>query len=130
MPRSIPSRIRSPAPKVLDEPRPRLSLYDLVRAQEDRLRNGEAEFLRGFQVDAEVELDRLLHRKLARLRALQDLVDVSRGAPDHVGRVRAEGEQRTGRGEAIGWGREHGREAMLLRGLDDPAAVREEETFD
>ena len=40
---------------------------DLVGAGEDRWRDRQAERLRGFQVDDQLELNRLLHRQVGRL---------------------------------------------------------------
>jgi hypothetical protein len=51
------------------------SLNDLVRALQQRLRDGDAEHLRGLQVDRELELRRLLDREIGGLRALENLVD-------------------------------------------------------
>lgn len=48
----------------------------LVRAQQDRLGDGNADCFRGFQIDDEFEFGRLLDRQIARLGALQNLVDV------------------------------------------------------
>jgi hypothetical protein len=55
------------------------------------LRNRDPQRLGGLQVDRELELGWLLDRQVARLGALQDLVDVAGGAPIHlhgVGAVR------------------------------------------
>src|ERR1035437_7050764 len=42
--------------------------------------NHEAQRLRGLEINFEVELDRLRDRKIARLGAAQDFVDIIRGA--------------------------------------------------
>ena len=52
------------------------SADDLVRAQQQRGRDGEAERLRGLEVDDHFELVRLLDRQFACRGALQDPVDV------------------------------------------------------
>jgi hypothetical protein len=52
------------------------SFDDLIRAQQHRLRDREAERLRGLEVDHQLELRRLLDRKVGGLRAFEDLVDV------------------------------------------------------
>src|SRR5262245_3035598 len=65
------------------------SLYDLVRSQQHRLRDRQAEPLRGFEIDHQLELRWLLHRQIARLCALEDLVDKDRGAPEQVRQARA-----------------------------------------
>ena len=58
-----------------------------VRAQQQRLRDGDTERLRGFEVDDQLELRRLLDGEVGRLRALEDLVDVYGGAADEIGHV-------------------------------------------
>jgi hypothetical protein len=45
---------------------------DLIGAEQQRRRDGEAERLRGLQVDDQLELRRLLDGKIGRLGALQD----------------------------------------------------------
>src|SRR5258705_13727559 len=53
-------------------------LFDqFVGAVEQRQRHGEAERLGGLEIDHQVELDRQLHWKIARLCSFQNLVDVS-----------------------------------------------------
>src|SRR5262249_33660942 len=70
-------------------PDPRDSLfYDLIRPQPQRLRDREAERLRRPEIDDELQLGGLLDGQIDRLRALQDLVDIRRGPPDEIGRVR------------------------------------------
>src|SRR6478736_1148338 len=57
-------------------------LFDhLVGAGEQRWRHVEAERLGGLEVDHQLELDRGLDRKLARLRLLEDAVGIGRRAP-------------------------------------------------
>jgi hypothetical protein len=55
-------------------------LDDLVRTQEQRLRNRQAERLRRSLVDPQLELRRLLDGQVAGLGAFKDLVDLIRGA--------------------------------------------------
>src|SRR5262245_59641230 len=59
------------------------SLLDhLVSAREKRWWNGDAESLCSLEIDDQVVLGRRLHRKIARLLALQDAIDISgRPAP-------------------------------------------------
>src|SRR5262249_22578589 len=59
----------------------RRSFDQLIGAQQERFRDRQPEPLGGGQIDDEIELDRLFNRKLARLGAAQDLVDVVAGAP-------------------------------------------------
>src|SRR5262245_4623002 len=59
---------------------------NLVRPQQQRRRDGEAKGLRGFQIDDQLELGRLLDREVGGFRALEDLVDVRcRASPQLVG---------------------------------------------
>src|SRR5438132_11287815 len=51
------------------------SLDHLVGAGDERRRDVKAKRLRGLEVNDQLELRRLLHRKLAGLRALENLVD-------------------------------------------------------
>src|SRR5215475_16141386 len=53
----------------------------LVRAQQQRLPDRQPEGLGGLQVDREPVLGRLLDRKIARIGASQNLVDVLCGTP-------------------------------------------------
>ena len=44
----------------------RTSLFDhLIRAADQRVGNGETERLRGLEIDAQLDLSRLLHREVA-----------------------------------------------------------------
>ncbi len=58
----------------------RCLLDHLIRPVQDDLRNREAHLLRGFEIDDQLKLCRLLNRKVTGLRALEDLVDVSGGS--------------------------------------------------
>src|SRR5262245_56701618 len=53
----------------------------LGRAGEEHRWHGDAEHLRGLEVDDQLILCRRLHRQVARLLALEDAIDVSGGAP-------------------------------------------------
>src|SRR5437763_16636893 len=58
-------------------PQQSLCLFDhLVGAGEQRRRHGEAERLRGFQIDSKLELRRLLNRKIGRVRSPKDAIDI------------------------------------------------------
>src|SRR5437870_5951176 len=78
------------------------SLDHLVRAQQQRLRDPEAERLGGLQVDHELELGRLFHGKLAGLRALEDLVGEACESVVKVGIVHRVGYQSPGLDELAG----------------------------
>ena len=52
------------------------SFDQLIGAQQERFRDRQPEPFGGGQIDDEIELGRLFNRKLARLGAAQDLVDV------------------------------------------------------
>src|SRR3954454_10338279 len=60
------------------------SLDDLVGAGEDRRGDRQAEGLRSFQIDHQLELVRLLDRQIGRLGAFEYLVDVGCGAPEKI----------------------------------------------
>src|ERR1700693_4679552 len=53
------------------ETRSAASFDHLVGADDEGLRQGEADCARGLQIDRECEFGRLLHRQIARVRALQ-----------------------------------------------------------
>src|SRR5262245_54774035 len=55
------------------------SFDDLIRPRQHIGWDGEADLLRGFQVDHKLELHRLLHRELSGLGTFKNLVDVGRG---------------------------------------------------
>src|SRR5437667_7000381 len=64
-------------------------LNHLVRAQQQRLRNREAECFRGFEVDHHLELCRLFDRQIAGIGALEYLVNVLRTVARQVSKMRA-----------------------------------------
>src|SRR5690242_9654423 len=83
----------SPSSTVLGKPilraenkfAPRRWLFDdLVGAKQERIGHLESDGFGGLEVDAQIELGRLLDRQVARLGALEDLVDVVSGAAVHV----------------------------------------------
>jgi hypothetical protein len=51
---------------------------DFVGADEDRRRDRQAEFLRGLEVDNEVELHRPLNWQIGEVGSLQDAIDIAR----------------------------------------------------
>src|SRR6266852_6382320 len=71
-------------------------LFDhLVRAHEQRLRNRQPEYLRGLQIDDEVELCRLLHGQVCRLGAPQDSVNVDCSTSFHLRSIYSIGHEAT-----------------------------------
>src|SRR5438128_10007634 len=62
-------------------------LDHLIRPQQERLRDREAEGLGGLEVDHQLKSRGLLNGKLRRLRSPQDLVDEIRRPTVHFGKV-------------------------------------------
>src|SRR2546426_5935208 len=80
---------RAPAQRRTSTP-----LFDhLVRPEQDRLRDREAERLGGLEVDHELELCRLLDRQVAGLGAFEDFVNVGGRTAVQRGNVRAIGHE-------------------------------------
>src|SRR3954453_4344965 len=74
----------------------RPSLFDhLVGAAEQRGRQLEPERLSRFEINYQLEFDRKLHRKLARLLALEDAIGVARRATVTIETVVSVGQQPT-----------------------------------
>src|SRR5262249_51555650 len=71
------------------------SANHLVRLEEERRGNGEPQGLRGFEVDDQFVLRRLLHGEVGGVSALQYLVYDSRGTTIHLGGGRPIREQAT-----------------------------------
>jgi hypothetical protein len=71
------------------------SFDDVVRAQEERLRNGEPEHLRGLQGDHQLEYGRLLDGEVARFAPLKNLVNVRCSAARDIAETRAHRKQQT-----------------------------------
>src|SRR5262249_683429 len=63
-------------------------LYDLIRTQQQRRRNGKAEGLGGLEVDDQLELPGLLHGKIGRLRPLENFVHIDSNVSDQVNTTR------------------------------------------
>src|SRR6266851_10531837 len=84
-PATIPQAVATAMPGARALP---YSLDDLIGPQEERLRDRQAERLRGLEVDDQLELRRLLDRNIGRPSALQNLVHIGCGAPVHVGVAR------------------------------------------
>ena len=73
----------------------RYSITSSARAS-TRRRHGEAERLRGLEIDHQLEFGRRLHRQVGRLLALEDAIDVAGGLPVLVDPIRPIGDQPTG----------------------------------
>src|SRR5262245_27974429 len=71
-------------------------LDHFIRSIQQRLRNGETDLLRRFQIDHQVKLRRLLDRQIGGLGTLQDSVHVIGYAPVAVRVVPAVGHEPTG----------------------------------
>ena len=59
-------------------------LDDLIRPQQERLRDRQAERLGGSEIYDQLELGRLLNGEVSGLGALEDLVHVSRGPSEQI----------------------------------------------
>jgi hypothetical protein len=66
---------------------PAASFDHLVGAGEERRRDREAEGFGRLQVDRELELRRLLNRKVGRIAASENAIDVGRAATPEIGTV-------------------------------------------
>src|SRR5881397_749670 len=98
---------------------------DLVRSHQQRLRNREAERLRGLEVDDQLVLTWCFHWKSRRAGTAQDLIDVDGGATELFAEARRVRHEPTGLGELPC--RAHGREPVLPRQLSNALPLREEE---
>src|SRR5262252_6226971 len=64
------------------------SFDHLVGTRDERRRQLEPKRLGGLEVDSQLEFDRLLHREVGGLGALQNLMHVAGRAPEQVGLAR------------------------------------------
>jgi hypothetical protein len=72
------------------------SFDHLVGNREQLVRHGNTERLRGLEVDQQLELGQRLHRKVGRLLALEDAIDVASREPVLVDEIRPIGDQAAG----------------------------------
>src|SRR5262245_59573531 len=101
------------------------SLYHRVGALLKKPRHVEAERRGGLEVDHQLELDRGLDRKLARLRILEDAIGIGRRAPKIIDQVTSVGQQAAELSE--GTGRVDGRETVARRQQGDLRAMGDHE---
>src|SRR5262245_10964275 len=64
-------------------------LDDLIGCGEQRLRNGQTKRLCGLEIDNQLVLGRRLHRHIGWLLALEDAIDIPRGLPGRIVRIRS-----------------------------------------
>jgi hypothetical protein len=62
---------------------------DSVRSRQHIRRNRQADLLRGFQIDYELELRRLLYGEICGFNAFENFIHIRSGAVEQVGKVRA-----------------------------------------
>src|SRR5215510_16118783 len=103
--------------------RGRLLLNDLIRSQQQRLRDGDAENPGGLEVDHQLELRRLLEGQISWLCASEDLVREVGGTPPQLILFRPVAQQGAGRLgiRAV----EHARNSLLRGKVHDFFAVLE-----
>jgi hypothetical protein len=65
-------------------------LDQLVGCGEQRLRYAQAERLCGLEIENQLILGRRLHRHVGWLLALENAIEISRGSPDRIERVRSQ----------------------------------------
>src|SRR5437660_11305216 len=94
------------------------SLDDLIRPEQERLRNRQPEGLGGFEVDDQLELLRPLDRQLGGLRTVQDLRNEDARPAKGLSETGPVGQQAAGLGEL---GEERHRRQPLLTPEDRDA---------
>src|SRR5262245_59875371 len=98
------------------------SFDHLVGAGEQRRWHGEAELFGSFEIDRQLVVGRVLHRKIGRLLALEDAINVNGGEPVRVGRVGRVGDEAAAADE-VGAGVDR-RQRVLGRERDDQIAMK------
>src|SRR5947209_1576274 len=99
-------------------------LDDLIRPQQHRLGDREAEGLRGLQVHDQLELGGLLDGQVAGLCTLEDLIHVGSGTPIQIGKVRSIGHKAPGIDKLPPW--VHCRQPVLCRQVHEASSLTEE----
>src|SRR5215470_919729 len=64
-------------------------LDHLIRSRQHVRRNRQTDLLRGFEIDDQLKLRRLLYREISRLSAFENLVHVGGGTVSQVGKAHA-----------------------------------------
>src|SRR5262249_29893095 len=122
LPQATCRRARPPAPRGSSvDP----LLDHIVRLVQKSWRDGEPESLGGLEIDHQGIPCRLFEGQLARLGPLEDLVDVRRGAPEVVRRVRAIVQETTGLGIALAYAY-RGQSTLERLRRDGPRFLHEE----
>src|SRR2546426_5777147 len=111
--------------KTVPSARAHALFYDLVRPPQHRRRDRQPERLGHPAVDHELELGWLLHRKVCRLRAPEDLVHIDGSAPPEIVVVREVAHQTTGL--HVGPSLEHRRQPVRNGQLAETLSRGEEE---
>src|ERR1051325_6385351 len=101
------------------------SFHDLIRPQQQRRRDREAEGFRGLEVDDELELGWLLHGQVTRSGAFEDLVHINSGASKQVNPERPIGHEAPVIDE-ISY-HVHRRQPMLGRKIHEPSSLADEQ---
>src|SRR5215467_6743337 len=125
----------STRPRFTVLPRRSALFNDLIRPQQQRRRDGEAERLGGFEVDHEFELGRPFDWNFAGIAALENFVNVDGGPSEEVRQTRSIGHENTGLGERAPdrnrWQSMLGEELGNLGTIsDEHRTAREEQTTD
>src|SRR4029453_14646303 len=121
--RSITRSARRRFTRISSSGGPLRSLNEEVCPLQQGARNREAERSGRLQIDRQLELGRLLHRKVRRSRALEDPVDVGGGATEQIATVSTIGPEATSihkLSESV-----DGREPAHRREVQDPGSVGE-----
>jgi hypothetical protein len=95
----------------------------LIRSHQHVGRDRDANLLSGLEIDDQLELRRLLHGQIGRLRALQEYVDVCSSAPPQVNEIRSVVHDAAVLGPLRGLA--HGGQSVLRRKLHKSLTVKQ-----